>query len=157
MNDKEDKKALDVFKSLCETMDQNELTYTKNEEELAIYAQAVLEDLPIPFTIIIDKKMELIKFLSVVPFVVPEKRRIEMAVAVCQANRWIVDGSFDYNCVNGNLIFRMVASYHDSLIGNDLFLYMIAISLRTIDLYNDKFLAVSKNDMSIDEIVNFIK
>ena len=73
------------------------------------------------------------------------------------ANYGMVDGCFDYDYLNGVIIFRLTSSYRESLIGKDMLGYMLMCSCHTIDDYNDKFLSVAKNSMTIDEIVEFIK
>lgn len=91
------------------------------------------------------------------PFVVAEDRRTALAIAVSQANNGMVDGDFDYDYINGRIIFRLTSSYLDSLIGKDMFNYMLMCSCVTIDEYNDKFLMVAKSTMSNEEILDFIK
>ena len=115
------------------------------------------DDLPMEIIIRVDVKRQLVSLLSQMPFAVPENRRTALAVAVSTANSGIVDGSFDFNYVSGKIIFRMTSSYRESLIGKELLAYMLMCSCYTIDEYNDKFLMIAKNNMSYDEIVNFIK
>ena len=91
------------------------------------------------------------------PFAVPENRRTALAVAVSQANNGMVDGSFDFDYLSGRIVFRMTSSYRESLIGKQLFEYMLSCACFTIDEYNDKFLMVAKNEMSAEEILDYIK
>lgn len=151
------KKAQEVFISLCAMLDENNLPYEKNEEKLKISSQTRLEDLPIEFAIRIEPELYLITFLSWMPFDVPEDRRVELAVAVSEANNLMVNGSFDYDFLTGKIVFRMASTYHESLIGKDLFTYMLVCSLTTVDEYNDKFFFVCKNKMTLSEILNYIK
>ena len=158
MEDEKDlKRAQTVYKTLCQMLDDNQWKYKKNEEELSIHCGAQGDDLPMEITIEVDKKRQLVTLLSPMPFAVPEKRRSALAVAVSKANYGIVDGSFDYDFLSGRIVFRLTACYHESLIGKELFNYMLMCSCYTIDEYNDKFLMVAKSDMSTDEILNFIR
>ena len=100
---------------------------------------------------------QLVSLLSQMPFAVPENRRTALAVAVSQANNGMVDGSFDFDYLSGRIIFRMTSSYRESLIGKELFTYMLSCACYTIDEYNDKFLMVAKNEMSAEEILDYIK
>ena len=127
--EKDIKQARTVYAALCAMLDERDLHYEKDEENLSITCGAQGDDLPIEM----------------------------LAVAVSQANNGLVDGCFDYDFIEGRIFFRMTSSYRDSLIGKDLFAYMLFCSFQTIDDYNDKFLMVAKNKMSFDEIVEFIQ
>ena len=155
--EKELKQAKAVYKSLCEMLDEREWHYEKNEEELSIECGAQGEDLPIEINIQVDKERQLVTLLSQMPFAVPESRRTALAIAVSQANNGMVDGSFDYDLLSGRIIFRLTSSYRESLIGKDMLAYMLMCACYTIDEYNDKFLMVAKNEMSLNEILEFIK
>ena len=91
------------------------------------------------------------------PFDISEDRRASVAVAVALANHGLIDGSFDYDFLTGNLLFRLTSSFVESIVDRELLEYMLYVSCNTIDEYNDKFLAVSETDMSFDEIVKFIE
>lgn len=150
------KQAKAVFNSLCEMLDDKDWHYKKNESELKISCTAQGDDLPIDIRIEVDAERMLIMLLSDMPFNVPEDRRTALAVAVSLANYGMVDGSFDYNYLNGNIIFRLTSCYRDSLIGKNMLEYMLLCACFTIDKYNDKFLMIAKNDMTIEEILNAI-
>ena len=151
------KQAQAVYRALCKMLDEREWRYEKKENELSIRCGAQGEDLPMEIIIEVDVDRQLATLLSPMPFTVPENRRVALAVAVSQANNGMVDGCFDYDCQTGKIIFRMTSSFRQSLIGKDLFAYMLNCSCYTVDEYNDKFLVVAKNDMSIDQIVEYIK
>ena len=151
------KQAQSVYKALCQMLDDLKWTYEKHDEELTIKCTARGEDLPMDITVEIDQNRKLITLISSMPFTVPEEHRNAIAVAVSKANYGMVDGSFDYNYTNGRILFRMTSSYRESLIGKRLFEYMIMVSCHTIDEYNDKFFFVSKNNMSTEEILDYIK
>ena len=154
--EKEIKKAKAVFATLCEMLDERDWHYQKDEERLTVSCGAQGEDLPIELRIEVDIKRRLIVLLSQMPFVVGEKRRAAMAVAVSKANDGTVDGNFDYDYLGGRIVFRMTSSYLESLIGKELFNYMLMCACVTVDRYNDKFLMVAKNEMTFEEILDFI-
>ena len=157
LEEKDLKQAKTVYKSLCDMLDARDWHYKRDDEALMIYSGAQGDDLPMQFRIEVDQVRQLVTLLSQMPFTVPENRRAELAVAVSQANNGMVDGSFDYDYTSGIIIFRLTSSYRESLIGKDLFEYMLMCSLTTIDNYNDKFLAVSKNDMTVEDILKFVQ
>lgn len=154
---KELKQAQTVYKALCEMLDDRDWHYEKFDEDLTIRCGAQGDDLPMEIIIEVDKERKLITLISKMPFNVPEERRAALAVAVSQANNGMVDGSFDFDYLSGRILFRMTSSYRESLIGKELLAYMLSCACYTIDEYNDKFLIVAKNNMSIDEILEYIK
>ena len=155
--EKQLKQAKAVYKSLCDMLDDRGWRYEKHEDDLSISCGARGDDLPMDIRIKVDVKRQLVTLLSQMPFSVPENRRSQLAIAVSLANNGMVDGSFDYNYLSGVIIFRLTSSYRESLIGKEMFSYMLSCSCYTIDEYNDKFFMVSKNDMTVEQIMNFIK
>ena len=155
--DKNLKQAQAVYKALCEMLEDRDWHYEKFEEDLTIKCGAQGEDLPMEIVVQVDTKRQLVSLLSQMPFAVPENRRTALAVAVSQANNGMIDGSFDFDYLSGRIVFRMTSSYRESLIGKQLFEYMLSCACYTIDEYNDKFLMVAKNEMSAEEILEYIK
>lgn len=151
------KQAKIAYETLLQMLDEDGWRYEKDEEKLTISCKARGEDIPIDVRMEVEPQRQLIFFLSILPFPVPENRRAEMAVAVTRANFGIVDGSFDYDFVNGMIIFRLTASFRESLISKELLKYMIYVSCGTVDDYNDKLMMVAKSEMGIQEIMEFIQ
>ena len=156
-DEKQLKQARAAFQALCEMLDEKDWHYKKDDEHLQIVSGARGDDLPIDIRIAVDADRQLVMLFSQIPVIAPESRRAEMAVAVSRANCGMIDGSFDYDYQSGEIIFRMTSSFRDSLVGKEVFEYMLFCSCFTVDKYNDKFLMVAKSDMSNEEIVNFIE
>ncbi len=150
------KQARKNYETLCRLLDSRQWHYSRHDEDLTITCGARGDDLPMDLNIEVDADRELIMLLSPMPFDIPEDRRDAMAVAVSTANYRIADGSFDYNYLKGRIVFRMTASYRGSVIGEELFEYLLFVSCSTIDEYNDKFLLVSKSNMAGKDIVAFL-
>ena len=151
------KQGQQAFKTLCAMLDEIEWHYKKDEENLRITSSAKGDDLPIDINFSVDVERQLIMFLSKMPFTIPESRRVALAIAVSAANFPMVDGSFDYNFSEGLIYFRLTSSFRESLLSKELFKYMLMVSCNTIDEYNDKFLLISKNEMTHEEIIEFLK
>jgi len=147
------KRAQKVFETLCKTMDSQDWNYEKNEQELSIESGAQGEDLPIEFSVNVDAERKLVMFLSHIPYVIAEEKRLDLALAINIVNNKIVDGCFDYDVQTGHIFFRMTNSYIDSQLGNDLFSYMLYCACQTIDEYNDKFLMISKGMLTLEKFV----
>lgn len=149
--------AKKVYEALCAMLDDINWHYQKHEEKLSITCGAQGEDLPMYISIDVDDKRQLVMLRSAMPFPVAENRRAALAVAVSKANCEIVDGSFDYDYLSGKIIFRMTSGYRGCIVGKEMLNYMLNCSCGTIDHFNDKFLAVEKNDMSFDQILEYIQ
>ena len=151
------KLAQNNYKLLCAMLDDRKWNYEKNEDNLSVECTVRGDDLPMDVIIKFNTDMEIVSLYSPMPFTVPEDKRNDLAIAIARANHNMVDGCFDYSYTRGKIVFRMTASYSNSLLSKDVFDYMLLVSCGTVDAYNDKFLAVCKKDMSVEEILNLIK
>ena len=157
MDEKILKQAKTVFKNLCERLDELDWHYEKDEEEMKIDSMAQGEDLPIEVRIRVNAENQIVSVLSQMPYVIPVNRRAALAIAISQANNGMVDGNFEMDFASGKILFRLTASYRESLIGKGLFTYLLSCACYTVQEYNDKFLMVSKKDMSVEEILKYIE
>lgn len=146
-------KAKTVYETICAMFDARGWHYKKDEENLIIYCGVSGDDLPMEFIIQVRDKNDTVAFVSILPFTVPEDKRLDMAVAVCAVNYLLVDGCFDFDISDGELLFRMNNSYLDVEPGMDVFSYMINCAATTVDEYNDKFLMISKGYIKINQFL----
>ena len=146
-------KAKEVFDVLVRMLDTRDWKYEKHEEKLLIKSGIKGDDLPVEFIVVVKPRNEVVQFISMLPFNMPEDKRVDGAIAVCAANYGLVDGSFDYDLRDGEIIFRMTSSYRDSKLSEDLFEYMIMVAASTVDQYNDKFFMLAKGMMSIQQFL----
>lgn len=142
-----------TFRTLCQTLDKNDWHYKKDEAEMTVKCGARGDDLPMDLNIQVDAERMLVILVSHLPFVIQEDKRLDVAVAVSAINNVLVDGCFDYDVVEGHMFFRMTNSFIESILGVDVFEYMLYCSCQTIDEYNDKFLMLSKGMMSIEQFL----
>lgn len=154
MTDEAMARAQTVFETLCATLDSHEWKYRKDEEQLRIECSAQGEDLPMGIVIRVHADRQLIMLLSDLPFIIPEDKRLDVAIAVSMVNNNLVDGSFDYDIAGGRMMFRMTSSFIESEIGNELFSYMLMCSCHTVDRFNDKFLMLGKGMMSVEDFLS---
>lgn len=154
--DKELKKAKSVFDSLCAALDKMEWKYKADEENLKVSYGVNGDDLPMDFTITCDAERQLIRLYSVLSYKFPEDKRIEGAIATNEANYKMAHGAFDYDLSDGMVVFRLVNSYRDSLVGYELFEYMVSVSASTVDNYNDLFFMLGKGMISLQDYMNKI-
>ena len=142
------------FNTLIDMMNSNELKFTKHEDDLSISSGFITEDLPVEYFIRIDAEIEMAVFISKLPFTMPEEKRVDGAIAVCVANNGIVNGNFDYDINDGEIVFRLTTSFKSgSVLSEDLFEYMIMASASMVDRYNDKFFMLAKGMMNIQQFI----
>lgn len=145
--------AKQVYETLCAAIDRRNWNYGKDEEKLLVHFGVSGEDIPMNFILFVDADRQLIRLMSPLPFKMSEDKRVEGAIATCAATYGMADGSFDYDLSDGEIVFRMTASFRESTIGDGLFQYMISCSCAMVDKYNDVFLAIDKGLMSIADFL----
>jgi hypothetical protein len=147
------KLAKQVYNTICEALDNRDWHYGKEEDELLVHFGVNGDDIPLQFIIVVDAERQLIRLMSPLPFKMSESKRIEGAIATCAASYGMADGSFDYDLSDGKIVFRMTASFRESLIGEGLLQYMISCSCAMVDKYNEQFLAIDKGILSIGDFI----
>ncbi len=153
MTDEKMARAQRVFATLCAAFDANGWSYKKDEEKLQIECGFHGDDLPMEFTVVVDADRQLVALLSRLPYNIDEEKRLDLAIAVSVVNNLLVDGSFDFNVETGRLYFRMTSSFIDSEIGAEVFDYMLIVSNKTVDEYNDQFLMIAKGMVSLEDFI----
>ena len=148
------KQAQLVYQTVCAALDARNWKYGKDEAKLLVHFGVNGDDIPMQFIIVVDADRQLIRIMSPLPFKMSEDKRIEGAVATCATTYGMVDGGFDYDLSDGSITFRMAASFRESVFGEGLIQYMISCSCAMVDKYNDQFLALSKDILSLE---NFLK
>lgn len=155
-DEKNIKQARAAYATLLEMLDERGWHYDRNDDNFTISCSAKGDDLPIDIRIQVDPDRLLVVLLSQLPYTVPEDKRVDLSLAVSTVNYAIVDGSFDYSVKDGVLLFRMTSSYRESLVGKELFEYMLYVSCHTVDDYNDKFLMLIKDKMTLQDLIKSI-
>ncbi len=155
-DEKQIRQAQAVYDALCDMLTEDDWNFKRYDDDFTITCVASGDDLPVELRIQVDPERLIVTLLSHLPYTIAEDSRVKLAVAVSAVNYMLVDGNFDYNILNGTIIFRMTSSYRDSLIGKDVFGYMVYVACQTVDRYNDRFLMISKNMMSLDDLQKFM-
>ena len=146
-----------AYDKLCEMLDERKWKYSRDDDNFTIDTGAQGDDLPMDLKIIVDPEKMLVSVISPMNFPIPEKNRVDLAVAISLANYGIVDGSFDYNFLNGSIYFRMTTSIRENMIGKEALEYMVFVACRTIDDFNDKFFKITLSEMSLEQIIDLMK
>ncbi len=143
-------------KILLSMLENRRLKYVVEEETDArthIRIHFKGEDLPMTLHIILRTDKQIVSVLSAIPFRIAEEHLQTAAVAVAAANHGLIDGPYDLNYINGNIVFRLTSCFLGSVLSEQLFSYLMFVSAETIDRYNDRFLALNNGEMTLDQFL----
>lgn len=144
-----------MYNTLCNTLDNMKWRYSKEEDKLVIRTSAVGDDLSIKLFMKVDSERQVMYLKSPMPFEVPEGTRQSVGMAVLIANYCMLNGSFEYDLSDGYLAFKMVIPFMESMVSEAVCKYMINLSCRMTDKFNDKFKSLAEGTMTLDEFKNF--
>lgn len=153
MADEKIKQANIVYRTLCKALDEREWKYAEHPEDLVITFTYTGEDIPMEFVMAVDADRQIVRILSRLPFKFPSDKRVDGAVATSYINYKLADGSFDYDYTTGEILFRLTATFIESIISGDLLWYMVVCACGTVDEYNDKLLMVAKGMLPIEQFI----
>lgn len=133
------------------------VNFDKDEDELTFNYTINGDDIPMDFNMRILPKVGLISLISPFSFVVKEENRMNAAIAVTAVNQFLLNGSFDMNLRTGNICFRINTCYEDENIDYDVLNYLVAVSVNTVDRYNDHILALAKDIITLKQFVKWVE
>ena len=146
-----------LFGTLCQTLDNMQWHYNKEEDKFIIRTSAVGEDLSMKLFMKIDEDRQVMYLKSPMPFEVPADTRDKLMRAIIIANYSMLNGSFEFDLSDGYLAFKMVVPYMESIVSEKVCHYMITLSCSMTDKFNDKFKALVDGTMTLVEFENFVK
>lgn len=146
-----------VYEDICAAMTEREWHFKRFDEDLTISTGARGDDLPMDMVVMVKPEAQVVSLLSPMPFKMSEDKRLDGAVAVAVANYGLINGTFDYDITDGEIRFRMVQSYRESILGGEVYNYMLVVSANTIDKYNDRFLMLSKGVIDLQKFAEMDK
>ncbi len=148
-----DAKALAVFDTVCRAIDDENLKYDTNKEDMVVYLSARGDDLPINVIFKVDTNRCVLTVHSPLGTKAEEDKRIEFAIAVNAANYALVNGSFDYDISDGIIVFRMAQPFFDGFISEKVVKYLLYCVFSTVDEYNDRFLMLAKGMIDLSKFI----
>lgn len=149
--------AKETFATLCSAMDNNNWSYRKNEEDMAIECSVRIRELPIDISVTVDAERAMVALYSPMRFVVERNKRIDMAVAVSAVNNLLSDGCFDYNVSTGRMLFRMSSGFVGNKISEKAFSYMIGFSSTVITEFQAKMSLLNDDLLSLEQFLALIE
>lgn len=143
--------ATEVFDTFCAMMDLRKFSYDSDREKLEIDFSMQGEDLlmPMKFRVLPDRYVALL--ISPLPFRAPEDKRLEMAVAISEINYRLINGSFDLDIRDGEILFRISNSYLESKLSTELFDALLITVTQTVDRFNDTLLLLAKGSITLEQ------
>ena len=151
------KLAKNVFNDLCEVIGENGTKYTANKKNLAVTCLMRGEHTLVALDIAVNANDMTVLAISPLLFTVSKERRDVFAVAVSSLNAYLPDGHFDFDYQTGELNFRMILSFANSLIDKQALRYLASTMLKTVDGNNDKLQSVANGNSSVEEIAALLR
>lgn len=130
------KQAEKVAKILRSVLDGYGWHYSVSNDGLSFEFGVKSDAMPMYYTMRVWPDKELVTTYVSQKLIIPESKRIMAALGFCQANNHLVDGSYDFNVATGELLFRVVACYHDMKIGPATIKYLINVANQSFDDVN---------------------
>ena len=152
-DEKDMQEARFTYDGMCHALEEREWKFKRFDDDLTISLSVKGEDFPIDIIMRVNPDAKVVSFISPFSFKISEDKRVEAALAVSVANYGLVNGCFDYDLNDGEIRFRMVQSYRESIIGNEVYNYMLIVGANTVDKYNDRFLMLSKGMIDFQKFV----
>lgn len=152
-DEKDLKRAQQVYANLRQALDADDWQYTPNDDELSVTLKVRGEDLPIDVLLKVYAEEKMFTILSHLGFTVPEDKRIDLALAVSVVNRGMAQGGFDYNIRTGRIVYRMSNSYIGTELSGETLLFMLYVTVHTVEKYNDKFFMLAKGMTTIEQFI----
>ncbi|MBE6871542.1 MAG: hypothetical protein E7491_06260 [Ruminococcaceae bacterium] len=147
------KQAKAVYEKMCKALDSKGWKFKRFDEDLTISLGVRGDDLPMDLIMRVNTGAQVVSVFSPMGFKISEDKRVEAALAVCVANYGLVNGSFDYDINDGEIRFRATQSFRESITGDEVFEYLLAITNFTVDKYNDRFLMLSKGMIDLKKFI----
>lgn len=156
MTELELENARDAFEAICEAMDNYNLVYDKDEDEMTVDLTISGQDMPIEMHFRVHPDKEIVRMISPMPYIVPREKRLDMAVALTFVNIRLINGCYDLDMKTGHIGFRLVESYAGSRLGYEAIQYLISITNITEDNYNDKLIMLNKDIITLRKFVSLV-
>ncbi len=148
--------ARGTFETLCGALERAKVKFTRDDEALRVDYTYKGDDLLMPFMFIVDPDREFVRLISPMSPRVKEDKRLDMAVAISLLNYRLAFGCFDLDMDDGELRFRMVNSFRDTLLSEEVFAMMLQTGHAIVEKYNDKLYTLAAGIISLEQFVTAI-
>ena len=144
-----------VYDALVAHLHSINLKFTSEEREEDYLVQFNMsgEDIPMRFFIYVKPERQVVTLHSPQPVTFAEDKRDQAYKAICAINYRLSDGDFQIDLRGGEVLFNMTNCYAGCQVGDELFNYMLGMSINIVDEFNDKLLMLSKGLIDIDTLI----
>lgn len=144
------------FRTACSALDSMNWKYAPNEDQLSISTGARGDDLNIDVNIHVVTDRQMVLVISPLPFRIKEEKRIDASIAINAINNRHVDGFFDFDIQSGRIFWRINALYPNSILSEEAIKYLIMVTVRTVDQWNDSLMMLSSGMLSLEDLLKKI-
>ena len=148
--------ARGTFETLCSALERAKVKFTRDDEALRVDYTYKGDDLLMPFMFIVDPDREFVRLISPMSPRVKEDKRLDVAVAISLLNYRLAFGCFDLDMNDGELRFRMVNSFRDTPLSEEVFAMMLQTGHAIVEKYNDKLYTLAAGIISLEQFVTAI-
>ena len=115
------------------------------------------EDLSSNYYLTISAEKETATLAAYLPYRTPRQNTDNLARAISMANSRFYNGSFEFNAKNREICFRVTTLLLGGMeLSCEAIKYMIDVACDMVDKYDDKFFAVAKGYLSLDDFYALI-
>lgn len=149
-------RADEVYDILVSELDSREWHYDEDREKRTIRFSVSGKQMTVAYDFKIDADRQLILLNSLLPFDIKEDKSGDFMLAVCRTNSSLPDGRFRLYLENDAVSFDMTCSYIESLIGEELFEYLINYTLFIVDRYGPRLKDLNDDVIDVQKYIDTI-
>lgn len=146
-------KAVNVYHKLIETLDSIGWKYSTLEDEPGVIYTVNGDDMIMEFIVTIHPDAQLLHFLSILPMRFDEEKRMDGLMAACAVSGKVPWGTFSFNMETSKIVYGASSIFSDCEVNEGWFTQQMDMAHAVVDMYNDRFLALAKGYISIEEFI----
>lgn len=146
--------ALKNYHAVCQALDQQNLQYTRHDDNLVVTLGIQGEHAQVTILFHVDEKRNAVMLLSKLPFDIPEDKRVELALYIAAINNHLFAGCFDLDVFSGSISFRLATVYAGSVLDKEAYSQVFAMAVSSIDAHSEKLSLLLKGEVSIEQLIN---
>lgn len=150
--------AVNVFDRMCQAAEEHGWSYSREAEAMQADFHGIMPDGSPVWTVFgVNTDLSMAYVQGIFPFTVPTERQKDFSLAVNEANRILLRGSFDFYQSKGLLSFRMTQRYAGGLWTEQPFGQMMDLLSSAFLRYGEIFGALAAGKGNISELMERIR
>lgn len=143
-----------LYDQIRSVLDELKLSYTPRDEAYGVQYNLGGE---VPKSFFFYAEERKLTIISKLPFIVPEEKWLEGAIAVAAVNQRLESGLFEYDVETGEILFHQSYFVGDSVLGKTIFHHMIHYSDYSVEQYSMSFLEFVSGRLELSAFLEKIK